>query len=517
MEASVSGAPGLRPTDWRALPAEEADRLAWKAICKWPTATGFDPVIDGIDYSLLARFYLRHKVARAIRRIRDPEDGRFEEALLAEQSATSTETVKAGPWWLPGERWERLKGPLRPIVRHLPGVSVKIVDQSLKPRDYPEVFVAAAHPLWKRTLDALRSCGMKVHVGEGPWGTLAAPDGRAACQAARPFAVTLCLAIGEGLGASGVKLAAEDTSALESELATCRATIDIVTLQLEELKPSLLVTFADDHPPHMEYVLAARRERIPSLMIQHGLDCEQLTLDHAFADYVAVWGAQRRERYRQRSAWQPSAIEVTGNPEFDHLRLPVALAPPGPVWLWVTRPHTPDKCDLPSLGTGEGLAILDGLLSAVAERPQVKLIIKPHPFDYTHLYQSRIQESGLGDRVSLSRGSLYELLDAASVVFSEDSTAGMEAMFFGKRVIHAHFAPSPPSMPFAEYQAALPAFDKGSLQGSIRAVGDFSSEEAQRMLDGQRRFLQAYNGPCDGNAAKRLSELVVSVVRQSRS
>ena len=93
---------------WQALSPDEADRLAWKAICKWPTATGFDPVIDGIDYSLLARFYLRHKVARAIRRIRDPEDGRFEEALLAEQSATSTETEKTGPWWLPGDRWEWL-------------------------------------------------------------------------------------------------------------------------------------------------------------------------------------------------------------------------------------------------------------------------------------------------------------------------------------------------------------------------------------------------------------------------
>ena len=80
-------------------------------------------------------------------------------------------------------------------------------------------------------------------------------------------------------------------------------------------------------------------------------------------------------------------------------------------------------------------------------------------------------------------GSIHGLLSESSVVITEDSTAGMEAMFWGKVLIHAHFAQSPPVMPFVEYGASLPAFSGEMLFESLHYIYQKFPEQKRPVLE----------------------------------
>jgi hypothetical protein len=41
-----------------------------EAVCRWPQAIGFDPVVDGVDYSIVTRNQLWPIVSGAARRLR---------------------------------------------------------------------------------------------------------------------------------------------------------------------------------------------------------------------------------------------------------------------------------------------------------------------------------------------------------------------------------------------------------------------------------------------------------------
>ena len=49
------------------MDVETLDKQAYDIVCNWYKAIGFNPVLKGIDYSLIIRFYLWDKVGRALR------------------------------------------------------------------------------------------------------------------------------------------------------------------------------------------------------------------------------------------------------------------------------------------------------------------------------------------------------------------------------------------------------------------------------------------------------------------
>jgi hypothetical protein len=253
---------------------------------------------------------------------------------------------------------------------------------------------------------------------------------------------------------------------------------------------------------------------IPVIMLQHGLDCENYYLDEAYASHVAVWGAERELRYRANSQFQP-IIAVTGNPEFDQFSFPKCIDVTGSYWLWATRPHASDRCSTPSRFPDEGLKILNVLIEALERSPDTHLIIKPHPYDYRNHYEKVIFEKGLQKRITLADSPLHDLINGANLVISEDSTAGMEVMFWGKLLVHAHFAESNPTMPFVKYGAALPGFSKEQLLASITQISSLDYAEAQKFLSGQVSFLKDFAGLCDGRSAARFVDFVSDVLRES--
>jgi hypothetical protein len=126
-------------------------------------------------------------------------------------------------------------------------------------------------------------------------------------------------------------------------------------------------------------------------------------------------------------------------------------------------------------------------------------------------------QAGLSDRVHFQegRGKLSNLLDDAGVVFSEDSTAGMEAMFYGKPLIHTHFANAPPSLPFVKYGAALPGFNRRDMRESLEKLRSCDSSLKNSLTVGQQHFLNDYAGPLDGGSRQRVCETIQEILGKS--
>jgi hypothetical protein len=492
----------LSPT-WSSLSVEDLDRYAWTAISTWQHHTPINTLYNGLDYADLTRSFLWDKVPRAIRQQTAPEHFAQEIALLQETPFAHSLSIP-----------ETLKRPFRPIVDQ---------GRAWRSRFYawqqkrPILFVPRAQihlkklgqALQQSSTIALAPCYMEsFHYSTGKYSRLQPRLSQSEMQ----FAQALHTGILEGLQSFGVELLEIDQRTLERQILRQLRYVRVVEAEVRMSRPNAILVYADNHHPMQEFVLVAQRDRIPTIMLQHGLDCEHYCLNEAYADAIAVWGEARRQRYQQQSKRQPQSIQVTGNPHYDGFRLPEHIDLNGNDWLWVTRPHTPEKCQSPSRHVLEGVQILEALLIALQQHPKARLVIKPHQSERVELYRSLIEQYQLSDRVEITTTNIHALFPQARVVISEDSTAGLEAMFFGKIVIHAHFAVSSPTVPFVEYGAALPGFSVQQLQESLHQALSLPSSAQETMLEGMCHFLQDYVGSLDGKACERVTCFISEII-----
>jgi hypothetical protein len=497
-------------TSLKAKTTVDLDQFAWRVICGWPDHSMVEVVHEGLDYGELTRYFLWDKVPRAVRYQVNPKGFALEQALLnqiRQQQARMSTCRSQYP------RWKRqIKQPFQSLGWFASVLRLRLSHYS---RPAPILFIPRQHFHLRSTLTALlNNPAMQLvaplehgfNTGVHLFRTLPKqpPD--------VTFAQQLHQGIIRGLKAFDITLFETDQQKLQQQILQQISLVRQIEAEFAIAAPQAILVFADNHSPLQEYVAIARRQGIPTIMLQHGLDCEQYCLSEAYASVIAVWGKSRQQRYQKVSNRKPVLIQVTGNPEYDHFRLPEQLCEGGDHWLWVTRPHGPEKCYLPSRTPQEGLEILKAILLALKQTESARLMIKPHPLDYADLYQVEVEKCQLSHRVAITHEPLATLLPHANIVISEDSTAALEAMFFGKIVIHAHFASSPPILPLIEYAAALPADSPEMLHASLRVAKTLTTSAKTSMLRGQHNFIGDYAGPLDGQACQRVTTLITEVM-----
>ncbi|MBD1856057.1 MULTISPECIES: hypothetical protein [Leptolyngbya] len=478
----------------------DRDRFFWEAVCNWSNDTSVNPVIAGIDYSELTRCFLWDKVARSIR-AQHPERFAFEQVRLKPVA----DPIQPHP--------NRLKfGCKQALSRFAAWQDIR----SLPTKN--SLYVPCWHPTLHTVVRSLAESFTVVTPQASHFSQLPTIHPiRLPLSADSPNlsqVESLHHGIITGLKQQGIELIQHDVIELRSQIAQLLLRTEQIEAELSLLRPKAILLFADNHFPVQSYVLVGRKLGIPTIMTQHGLDCEQYCLEEAYADYISVWGVSRLQRYQTRSSGQPIQLQVNGNPDYDGLTPPTQMDRSGSYWLWATRPHAPEKCYLPSRHPQEGIEILNALLMALSRLPNARLVIKPHPLDDVTLYQSTIDQHSARHRVLMSSDSVRSLLPEASVVISEDSTVGLEAMFFGKIVVHAHFAASEPVMPFVKYQAALPGYTAEMLRTTLENLEQVTEAQAKQLFAGQCRLIQDFAGDCDGQALKRVTAMIQRILEQ---
>lgn len=352
---------------------------------------------------------------------------------------------------------------------------------------------------------ALAAAGFRVQRFGGalvPLSPRARPGERPEALAARARAL-----LRESLHDRGLPVADPELRALETDALLGMARIRRLHGLLGALRPRVVVLHDDTAPDGLETALVCRARGIPCVSIQHGLDCERFFLDQVYAGLKCVWGPERRDRLLAQGV-PPERIQVTGSLAYDH-QAPTQPAAPDPNWLWFTRPHLPDKCLLPGRCVHEGDTILGWLLEALRARPEVELLIKPHPGDYAALYAHRVRQAGLEDRVRVVDDPPEACLAQAALVFSEDSTTVVDTLRHGRPLIHTHASATPPAVPVAEGGVGGRAEGARALGSAVTALEGGGTLPAGTDREPRRRFLQVHVGPMDGSTAQRLVELAV--------
>jgi hypothetical protein len=492
-----------------ATTSKNLDDLAWEAITKWHEIIGFNRIGDGLDYNHLIRYFLWDKVGRSIRRQEGEQDFSFEAQLLKRPYRPDNYLRQA---IFKSAIFRRAFSAAYPTLAQCHNLL-----PHNKTRFRPMLYVPIPSSKLARTLAGLiRDDRMTIIApfgsSEGSLGMSKRLRPPAQSAVRHSLIDDLFEAVIAGLRKFQIYLDEYDCRILYGQLVDQQWHLQRVRAELGEFRPKALVMHADNHSPFLEYAMIARQMSIPVIMLQHGLDCERYYLDEAYASAIAVWSEDRKQRYQRRSDYQPMLLHVTGNPDYDGFQAPKSINVAGRYWLWLSRPHTSEKCLAPSRQPKEGVSIFESILTELLRAPRQQLVIKPHPCDYVWPYQDLISSHGLNDRVSIWRGPISSVLQEAKLVITEDSTSCLDAMLNGKPLVHAHFADSEPILPLADYGAALAARNGSQLAEMLGRVQELGSQDMHSMLSGQHRFIEDFAGNLDGAATKRAVDFIYEAI-----
>ncbi len=465
------------------------DEYAWKVITAWHEAAGFDPVHKGVDFNELTRFFLWARVGNALRShgiVRNCSNACPDEEPAADTAGSQRFGIRSlfSAGIACRNRLQTfLEARSRKHAGKRTGAAKTVVFAPFIGLPLRSLIVSLAHD------DSFFLQGF----GTEPFFNMPAALKPAGPVTVEPkFLGDLLHALLDGLAHHGVRLQQEDIPALKKDIFSMKAGLERAGRELVTIQPDFILLQADNYPPRQYYVLLGRLLGIPSVVVQHGLDCERHYLDTPYADMLFVWGDERKRRYEAHRTGRAVKIYVSGSPEYAAVTPEPEISTAGDYWLWVTRPHAREKCLAPSRYENEGLDILKALAGLLEKYAGQSLVIKPHPYDTIDAYRDFITSNRLDSRISISGEPPLELAQHAALVFTEDSTAGLEAVLRGRPLVHVHFASSEPVMPFVQYGTALPGFSREQLEESVDMFmnGGFTFNNNDREV-----FLHDFLGP----------------------
>lgn len=483
------------------------DEYAWYCICNWKNYTAFNPVKDENDFSELTRWFLWDKVGRALRRKYRHNLFEYENSLL-EMISHKKSKKSVTPSLI-----RRLGYKLQLNYHHyICKKNLSCLQKSSKKQIYvPSPSDRLESPVSKIISQKKYNVSLAFRSLPGYKNAYLIPESFLLSSRNTGFNTQLLKAMIEGLKKLNVDLLPSDIDKLTDQVNWISKHIYIVEAQLKRLKPDLVLVHADNHPTPQEYILVANKLGIPTLMLQHGLDCEHFYLENAYAKNVAVWGSIRKERYQRNSELKP-ALRVTGNPAYDKFVKPEKIKTNGKYLLWTTRPHSPEKCYSVSRNVKEGVDIFNTLVDYV-ESQNEKLVVKPHPYDYISEYEKIISQRKLTDKIAISKLPLNDLIQNAKIVISEDSTAALDALIHGKLLILSHFASSKPTINAAEHGLALPGNSPEELTANLNLLLQSNMGKKNETIKSTQKFIENYTGSLDGKSGERFLQLIDDLLK----
>lgn len=208
-----------------------------------------------------------------------------------------------------------------------------------------------------------------------------------------------------------------------------------------------LLVHADNHPNIGLYVSVAKKYGVPSILLQHGYDCEDQILDYLYADYAFLWGQDRKIRYMANGI-SADRLYVLGRPNYARACMSkIESRSVTRKWLYCSRPHNPMKNYFFSRRVDEGVRILRTLINC---RLDEVIYVKLHPAESSEIYECLIREMKAGDYVFLIKDNLESLRSEVDLVISEDSSVAVESCFWSIPLVVAHFTSLKLIVPFGE-------------------------------------------------------------------
>ncbi len=237
-------------------------------------------------------------------------------------------------------------------------------------------------------------------------------------------------------------------------------------------------------------VVAARQQGIRSVEVQHGIigeshdgylhlpgevdpNLDQKTPFSQIPDAVAVHGQAAKDALVVHGHYPPRVIEVTGSPQVEAIRnrnenrqlarASIGLDQTATYALFFSAPYHVFPVDETHLRA---------FIACCKEIPAIKPILRPHPAEYSQArFVNAAVEAGI-DAPVLTVADPFELIVAADIVLSYNSTTALDAMVLGRPVIHINMSGTPDMFPFVEEGHAVPVTTQAELAAALEMLTD---------------------------------------------
>jgi len=155
----------------------------------------------------------------------------------------------------------------------------------------------------------------------------------------------------------------------------------------------------------------------------------------------------------------------------------------------------------------ENEIFMRSLFKAAKEIPGLKIVVKLHPNEYdTSLHKKLAEEAGIDVKI-VRDANTFELLYASDAMITVSSTVALEAMILGKPVIIANLTGQPDQVPYVERKAAVGVYKDKDMMPTIKKV------LAGKTKTDEKKFVMDYAFKIDGMAAKRIADVIRSMVK----
>jgi hypothetical protein len=287
-------------------------------------------------------------------------------------------------------------------------------------------------------------------------------------------------------------------------------------------------------------IASARAKGIPTLLLQHGLyDRYSQYYNHIKADIgphkeasapycplpdkLAMSDGYTRDILVKQGKIPEADVIITGQPRYDLLATGnkifnrertlrrLELDPEKKLIVWTAQTgHWTSSVNERYVTT---------VYEVVKSLNDVQLLIKLHPNENKNSRQvKKLYGNDRSFKPPIIGGwgdITYELLYASDIVLSHNCSTAVEALTIGKLVIIMDFAGDPVPV-YAELGATLFVDKEEALLPAIKSL--LYDEEARRKLGEARdRFISEGKYRQDGQASKRVADLVVSMIEESKN
>jgi hypothetical protein len=301
-------------------------------------------------------------------------------------------------------------------------------------------------------------------------------------------------------------------------------------------KPDLLLIVDEQGMYGRCFLAAAQAHGIATVGLQHGLiSQDDARYTHGagmvpsngrfvgttlcpIPDATAVHGELSRHVLVENGGYPSNSVIVTGQPSYDFLHnmrddgvkervcRQLGIEPTERIAVLVTQRHR-------ELSPDHNRRVLEIVFEAMCHSSRSRLVVRLHQAEEPSLHRQIASEKGVLKNILIVRDvKLFDLLRASELVITAHPTTAVEAMLFGKAVITVNVTEGRDAAPYAGSGAAMCARNAEELVNAIEAV--LADGDVRTKLQGaSRSFLADCLHPLDGNAARRVAELAMSMTR----
>ena len=289
--------------------------------------------------------------------------------------------------------------------------------------------------------------------------------------------------------------------------------------------PSIIVMHDEYGALQLSFLYASKRNKIPTLSVQHGAIHDDIfaythfeddvnnikkELNFVLPDKMCVWSENSKKTLINAGKFPSTTPIVTGDPKRDYLKskinefqrdktlkdLNIALG--RKIILFATENLT---------NLEEKLLISNTIFESILELDSFFLIIKMHPNETDELFYHNIAKKlGVTTYLILRDIDLYEIINASDVVIVSFSTVGLESMYMSKPVISLNLMGLHNESIMIKNNLVTEIKEKNELVSDIiECIKNKNNQKLQKA----KEFAEFELGKIDGCATDRIVEKIL--------